>query len=187
MKNKHYYVALLRGINVGGNNKIPMKELKDCFVTAGFGDVTTYIQSGNVIFSSENPSAADLGAIIESSIKKTFGMNVAVVVIGHEQLARVIKNAPKNWGHDTDMKHNLLFVRLPYTASEAFEQMGTPKTEYEEASAGEGVVYWSASLKDFGKTASSKLASKPIYQHVTVRNYNTSAKLLSLLDGIARV
>ena len=74
------YVALLRGINVGGKNKLPMKELAALFEEAGCSDVRTYIQSGNVIFRASAKLATGLEAVLEKQIQKRFGFAVPVIV-----------------------------------------------------------------------------------------------------------
>ena len=182
-KNGRYrYVALLRGINVGGNNIVSMSELRACFEDVGFSDVSTYINSGNVLFSSDEKSIDVLILLCEKSIKKIFNLAIRVVVISADQLERVMTEAPNSWGHDILRKHNLLFVRPPVSSQEVMNEISTVKSEIETVTMGDGVVYWSASLEQFGRTASSKLASNPVYQVVTVRNYNTSFKLLDLLQ-----
>lgn len=175
------YVCLLRGISVGGNNKVSMSDLKKVFSDLGFKNITTYINSGNVLFSSDEKNIIKLIDIIENKLANDI-MPIKVTVISSDQLKNIIKKAPKNWGNDTNRKHNLLFLRPPTSTTEAMKLIGTTKPEYETVTEGQGVIYWSASLKDFGKTASSRLAGKPIYQEVTVRNYNTSIKLLKLLS-----
>ena len=75
------YVALLRGINVGGNRKVPMADLKDCFEKLGHTEVKTYINSGNVIFTSETSDIQKLREALENEIEKTFGFFVDVLVI----------------------------------------------------------------------------------------------------------
>ncbi len=174
------YICLLRGINVGGKNPVAMPKLRDCFTDAGYTNVSTYINSGNVIFESAERSIPKLIAAIEKAIAEQFQLKLRVTVVSAKQLAKNIAGAPKDWGNDTTRKHNLLFVRPPKTAEDVLKAIGETKPDLETVSTGQGVVYWSASLAAFGRTASSKFASKPIYQDVTVRNYNTSVKLLEL-------
>ncbi len=88
------HVALLRGVNVGGKNKLPMKDLAAMFVAAGCRDVTTYIQSGNVVFSAPAGVLKKLPTTISAAIEKAFGHRVPVVVRSHEQLGAVIRDNP---------------------------------------------------------------------------------------------
>ena len=92
------YVALLRGINVGGKNLIKMPALKACFEANGFEDVATYIQSGNVLFSSTGAKAADLTERIEEMLAETFGYEATVVVRSRTQMRAVVERAPKGFG-----------------------------------------------------------------------------------------
>ena len=88
------YISILRGINVGGHNKIKMDDLRKLFANAGFGKVQTYIQSGNIIFETKKTTTIFLEKIIADEIKKQFGFNVPVLVIELEELKNVIKNNP---------------------------------------------------------------------------------------------
>jgi len=86
------FIALLRGINVSGQKKIKMSDLKTLFEDTGFEDVETYIQSGNVIFSSREKSSEKLEQKISSAIKNKFGFDVKVIVITPEEIESVLKN-----------------------------------------------------------------------------------------------
>jgi len=88
------YVALLRGINVTGRNKIAMSELRPCFEALGHTDVRTYIQSGNVVFATKAGAPDRIGAAIEKSITATFGLDIAVLVRTRAELATVLKHNP---------------------------------------------------------------------------------------------
>ena len=175
------YLILLRGINVGGNNIIKMADLKSCLETAGFENVKTYIQSGNVIFESDENDVEKLTSEIEKLLSKQFNYESKVVVRTHEQMRKIIENAPKWWGESKDFRHNLLFIKEPMTAVEALKQSGEAKDRIEFAKAGEGVIYLSASIKDITKSNFVRLPSKPIYKQMTIRNFNTSVKLLELM------
>src|ERR1700723_613092 len=88
------HVALLRGINVGGKNMLPMKELMGLFVAAGCGDVTTYIQSGNVVFSADAKVVAGLSSLIAARVEKQFGLRVPVVLRTAAEINAVIRGNP---------------------------------------------------------------------------------------------
>lgn len=98
------YIALLRGINVGGNNKISMAELKTVFEQAGMTSVTTYINSGNVVFKSEVASKTELAQILEKAIETTFGFSVKVLVWDKGSLLSLAKGLPDSWANDKTMK-----------------------------------------------------------------------------------
>jgi uncharacterized protein (DUF1697 family) len=104
------HVALLRGINVGGKNKIPMKDLVEIFVEAGCDGVRTYIQSGNVIFSPASGMSARLPGLITAEIAKRFGYKVPVVLRTSEQIGNVIRNNPFLKAGISEQELHVLFL-----------------------------------------------------------------------------
>lgn len=179
------YLALLRGINVGGKSMIKMADLRDALTASGLKDVQSYIQSGNVIFTA--PKATDerrLEKQIHDCIKQQFKLEVAVVVLSKQAWSDIISNAPAWWGVDGDWKHNLLVAIQPATAAQVVEAIGVLKPDIERVEAGKGAVYQSILFEKFGRTSSGKLASLPIYKNLTIRNYNTAQKLQTLLNQI---
>jgi uncharacterized protein (DUF1697 family) len=94
------YLALLRGINVGGNNMIHMADLKVCLTIAGLTAVRTYIQSGNVIFESPEKNRNTMTKLIEQTIKNQFGADVPIAVFSKQEWQQIITSAPKQWGID---------------------------------------------------------------------------------------
>src|SRR2546430_16465128 len=88
------HVALLRGINVGGRNKVPMADLREVVTSLGHADVSTYIQSGNVLFSTADTDTAKLAAALESAIEDRFGIWSSVVVLSRDDLAGVLAANP---------------------------------------------------------------------------------------------
>lgn len=175
------YLALLRGVNVGGNNKLPMADLKAALTEAGLTDVRTYIQSGNVLFRAAAADTMQLARQVEQVIQDRFQLQVDVVVFSKQQWQKVVDNAPKWWGKDSAWKHNLLILLPPFAMPEVVKAVGELKPDIESMEPGEGVLYQSMSLKLFGRTTTGKLASNPVYKRMTIRNYNTSIKLLDLL------
>ncbi len=176
------YIALLRGINVGGNNKVSMKELAACFEALGFKHVTTYINSGNVLFEDSRSDLTELVQLCESAIKKQFGFKVICSVIEVSTLKDALDQAPK-WWDVGDAKHNALFVIAPAKTEEIMQQIGEAKPEYEKVAARGPIIFWSAPVKTFSRTRYSKVVGTPAYQSITIRNSNTTKKLLELADA----
>lgn len=176
------YVALLRGINVGGNNLIKMADLKACLENVGFESVSTYIMSGNVFFSSSKAKEDAHAKKIEKAIEDTFKFPIRVVVISHAQMKRIIGSMPKDWGGKADWKYNTLFVFPPYTAQQVIKEIGELKPDIEVAHATDGAVLQAVELKSFGRSTFGKNAASPIIKQVTIRNLNTTRKLMELLD-----
>ncbi len=130
------HVALLRGINVGGNNKVPMSDLKNCFQSAGFSNISTYINSGNVIFETSWSISTSL-TIIQSCLREKFSFDIQVVVIEVSRLQKIPDEAPKWWGEDPSWKHNALFVIPPTTVEEVVTAIGKLKPGIEAIQAAE--------------------------------------------------
>lgn len=179
------YVALLRGINVGGNNKVAMGELRTCFEGLGFTNVGTYINSGNVLFESSQTDEVKLAAQCEAAIRKQCGFRVVVAIISAGALQAAVAHAPKWWdlAADVPTKHNALFVIAPATAKDIVQQVGEPKLEYEKMAHYGQVIFWSAPVATFGRTRYSKIVALPAYQAVTIRNANTTKKLALLVSA----
>lgn len=174
------YIALLRGINVGENNKVAMSDLKACFVNAGFQKVSTYINSGNVIFSSDEHDTVKLIGTCEEILLQQFEFPISLAIIAAEDLKDALEHAPAWWGDDPDSKHNAIFVIAPATAAEIMVEAGKIKPEYEQIHVYQEVIFWSAPLKTFSRTRFSKIVGTKAYQYITIRNANTAKKLLQL-------
>jgi len=177
------YLGLLRGVNVGGKGLLRMSELKECLEKAGFAEVRTYIQSGNVLFAAPKTEPGRLARKMEAAIKKDFAMTVGVVVFTETEWQEIVQRAPKSWGEKKDWKHNLLALLPGTSAADVMMAVGALKPEIEAMAAGRGVLYQSLSIDSFGRTNSGKLAGHPIYRRITVRNHNTARKLAELLAG----
>lgn len=174
------YVALLRGINVGGNNIIKMVALKEAFLKSGFANVSTYIQSGNVLFESAEKNIAKITKIIEADLTKTFQYTAVVVVRSQMQMKDIVESAPKEWESRDDIRKYVGFLKESVSVQEAFEEI--PAREgVDIVTTGSGVIYMTTLLNDLTKSSLNKLATKKIYQDMTIRNYNTVEKLLALM------
>lgn len=172
------YVCLLRGINVGGKNKVSMSELRACFEAAGFERVETYINSGNLFFDTDQTDSQLLARRCEEIIEATFGLELRVLVVSCIELKDLLARAPKWWGRDPAARHNALFVLPPYTAADILNAVGDLRGEFELAMAVKNVIFWSASIKAIGRTRFSRIVAMPEYRYLTIRNYNTTLKLL---------
>jgi uncharacterized protein (DUF1697 family) len=177
------YIALLRGVNVGGNNKIVMSELKAAFLRIGFADVSTYINSGNIIFDSELGETA-VKTACERAIADTFGLNIAVGIVTADELRDALAHAPDWWNAGKDSTHNAIFVIPPATAESVCADVGEAKPEYEKLAYHGKLIFWSAPLATYSRTRWSKMTQhKTAYNATTIRNANTTLKLLELTGG----
>jgi uncharacterized protein (DUF1697 family) len=176
------YVALLRGINVGGKNPIKMPELKACFEQNGFADVATYIQSGNVLFAASETRNAALTDRIEEMLAKSFDYVPTVVVRSRKQMHAIVDGAPKGFGSQpAKYRYDVIFLKEPLTAKAAIERVPT-NPAVDTAHAGTSVLYFSRLTAKATQSRLNKIISSPIYPRVTIRNWNTTTKLLSLMD-----
>jgi uncharacterized protein (DUF1697 family) len=180
----HLYVALLRGINVGGNNLIRMPALKACFEAQGFRDVSTYIQSGNVLFTAARGNQQALTERIERGLSGTFGYKSRVVLRSQAEMQAVVQGAPKDFGTRPDeYRYDVIFLKHPLTAAEAMAGI-TTNPEVDLVWPGDGAVYFSRLISKASRSHLSRIVGKPVYQHMTIRNWNTTTKLLQLMAGL---
>lgn len=174
------YIALLRGINVGGKNKVPMADLRKTFETYGFTDVSTYINSGNIFFTSSETDAMTLKTICQNLILEAFNLDISVFVLPTEDLITAIDHAPEWWNQDKESVNNVIFVIPPMTFEGLLAEIGEPKQEYEQIIAYGNTIYWTAPLKTYSRSKWSHLNTNAIKKHVTIRNANTMNKLVEL-------
>jgi len=174
------YIAFLRGVNVSGKNKIPMSELKTGFEKLGLAEVKTYLNSGNVIFSSDENG--DVPRQLEAMIKDRFALDIPVFVVPKEELEDVLQNAPDWWGNESkEIYDNLIFIIPPTTFTEMFNNIGEPKEEFEKIKSYKNTVFWSFSRKDYQKTNWwSKTAGAGISNRLTIRTANTVRKIVQM-------
>lgn len=175
------YLALLRGINVGGKNIIRMSDLKTCFEAMGFLEVMTYIQSGNVLFTSNETDIAILTRDIENRLSQVFTYQSKIVVITQNQLEIAVKNSPENFGMAPDeYRYDVLFLKEPLSPVEAMQSIRL-REGVDTAHPGESVIYISRLISRAGQSYLNKVITLPIYQQMTIRNWNTTTKLYSLM------
>lgn len=174
------FVALLRGINVGGNNKVPMAALKLCFENLGFKNVITYINSGNVIFETIETNKVVLVRMCEQTLENQFGFRIVCAVITADELIAALQHAPAWWDLDNASKHNAIFVIAPKKVEEIMAEVGAAKPDYEKVAAHHPIIFWSASVETFSRTRYSKLIGTRAYKSVTIRNANTTKKIAEI-------
>ena len=175
------YLALLRGINVGGKNLVKMADLRLAVESMGLADVATYIQSGNLLFSAPRQSRDELAARIESELSRRFGLEQKVVLLTQAQLRGVVEGAPVGFGAESQ-KCDVIFLRKPLTVRRAFSLVET-KEGVDRASAGKGVIYFSRLAARASSSRLSRVVMLPEYQNMTIRSWSTTRKLLLLMES----
>jgi len=175
------YVALLRGINVGGNRTVSMKTLKAVFEAAGMSDVRTYINSGNVVFSSKLRSAKRIVPPLEKAIAAGFGFAVDVLIVGEAKLRSIVEAIPTKWTNDQTMRCDVLFLWDDVDRRSVLEELpvreGIDTVRYTP-----GAIIWQLARKNINKSRMAKLAGTALYKRMTIRNCNTARKLLTLME-----
>lgn len=174
------YVCLMRGVNVGGKTKVVMADLRAAFEHAGFEQVSTYINSGNVLFTAPQAPASELIERCERLTGAATGLDLRVTVVSHDVLRQVIAAAPDGWGDDERRRYHVLFVRPPATAAELLAKIAIDP-DVETLAAGPGVLYWDSSVERV--RSRSTFASKAADRDLTARNQNTVVKLDALLGA----
>lgn len=175
------YIALLRGINISGKNKVPMAELKKCFEALGVIEVKTYLNSGNVIFFSADTNVTALIDRVEYMIQREFSLDIPVFIIQQEELADILHHAPDWWGtENTEIYDNLIFILPPASFPDIYREIGAPKDGLERIQEYQSVVFWSFSRKNYQKTNWwPKTARTDIGSKLTIRTANTVRKIVS--------
>ena len=175
------YVALLRGINISGKNKITMSDLKSEFTTLGYKKVITYLNSGNVIFESDIEDKNTIRNNIQIMIKDRFEIDIPIYIITSQELEELISYSPDWWGKgNKEIYDNIIFIIPPTTYNEVFDTIGSPN-KYEKIQEYRNNIFWSFDLKNYRKTNWwSKTASTEISDKISIRTANTMKKVLEI-------
>ncbi len=173
------YVALLRGINVGGNSKVPMKTLKTLFEGFGYMDVSTYINSGNVIFKSSK-SPAVLVKEIEKGIEKKFGFAVRVIIRDLKNIQKLAKAIPKEWTNDKERRTDVLFLWDEFDSKKTVSLIAQ-NPDVDVLKYFSGAIVWTFDRKYYTKSEMHKFIGTKVYKGMTARNVNTVRKLAELM------
>lgn len=176
------YIALLRGINISGKNKVSMPLLKIAFEDLGFLDVSTYINSGNVLFSSGIDDRNEILNRCKDIVEERFLLSVPVAIVSLKELTEALVNAPQWWDRSSDkeMIHQAIFLIPPVTVEEIYKAVGEAKPDYEQVGYYKNVIFWSAPRATLSKTRWYKIASSSVNSKVTIRNARTTKKILLL-------
>jgi uncharacterized protein (DUF1697 family) len=176
------YVALLRGINVGGHRKLPMAELRAALDAAGYEDVATYVQSGNVVLTAPKQATARLERALETTIEEAFGFPVGVMVRTEPELKAVVAADPLKKATADPAKHLVLFAAAELDAKKVAALV--PDDPAPEAFAVRGRELYVWAENGIGRSAlRDKLSDKRLGAATTGRNRRTLEKLLALCAG----
>jgi len=170
------YVCLLRGINVGGNRKVSMSHLRSVFEELGYKNVSTYINSGNVIFSSDDVPSASM---IEETLTKVFGFDIPAHIVDAERMRIIAEAIPEAWQNDKMQKSDVIYLLPDIDVAEIIDTIGH-KPEIETIVYVPGALLCNIERTKQSRASLLKLMATPIYKRITIRNVNTARKLVEL-------
>lgn len=177
------YLALLRGINVGGKNKVPMAELKALLEEMGLEEVRTYIQSGNAVFASEL-AAGTIARRIEEGLTSRFKLDdalIKVLVLTHAQLRTIVDERPKGFGDEPGTYHSDAIFLMGIDRDEAMSVF-VPRDGVDKVWPGNGVIYSRRLSAELTRSRLSKIVASPLYKSMTIRSWTTTQKLLEMME-----
>jgi uncharacterized protein (DUF1697 family) len=177
------YIAILRGINVSGKKIIKMDALHQLFENSGFSNVRTYIQSGNVLFSSEQTNTSELEQLIATQIEMEFGFQVPVIVLTHLELQQIVENNP----FLNDETKNPAFLHVTFLAStpveDAIDQLTAKKAEQEAFFLTKNALYLYCP-NGYGNTKlTNNCIELKLKVQATTRNWKTTLGLLKMVKN----
>jgi uncharacterized protein (DUF1697 family) len=180
------YVAFLRGVNVGGKSIVSMAAIKDALVALGLSDVRTYINSGNVIFSTRASDAQQLAARVEKALEEHTGMAIKVLVMDHKALKKMVEFIPRNWVDDKTMRTYVLLLWKELDDRLILDRLPI-KPGVDELRYTPGAVVWRVDRENVARSQMNRLVGTPLYKKITVRSANTMRKLNELTATPARL
>jgi len=175
------FVALLRGINVGGKTKVEMSRLQKLFESLHFTHIKTYINSGNIIFITDKDS--NLQTFIEDAIAQEFGMDIDIVLLNYSEIGVISKAIPISWTNDKEQKTDILFLRKEIDNEHVLQKLPI-KPDIETVRYVPGAVLWNIKRENVTKSGLVKIVGTPLYKQMTIRNVNTVRKLEHLMTDI---
>ena len=173
------YVAFLRGVNVPGKDSVSMAAIKEVLVALGLSDVRTYINSGNVIFSTRASDAKQLTARIEKALEQHTGIAINVLVMDHKSLKKIVDAIPRNWVDDKTMRTYVLLLWKEIDDRGILERLPN-KPGIDELRYTPGAVVWRVDRENVSRSHMNKLVGTPLYKKISIRSANTMRKLNEL-------
>ena len=176
------YIILLRGVNISGKNKVSMPKLKQLLEENSYQNVSTYLNSGNIIIESNINNKELIVENISKIIEFNFNIKIPIYIMIVPELEDILNNSPSWWGTtNKEIYDNLIFIIPPTTYEEVYNTIGSPKENVDQIEEYHNTIFWSFVLKDYRKsTWWIKTASTSITNKITIRTANTMKKLLQL-------
>jgi uncharacterized protein (DUF1697 family) len=172
------YIALLRGINVGGNRKVDMKNIKSIMESLGYTNVSTYINSGNIIFESDEKQNVAKEKI-ENILRIKFGFDIPALIKTKQEINKIVEAIPKSWQNNSEQKSDVAYLFKDVDSIDIMDKLPIKK-EFLDIRYVKGAIFWNVKRKDYNKSHLNKIISHKLYKSMTVRNVNTARYLANM-------
>ncbi|MDD2766606.1 MAG: DUF1697 domain-containing protein [Candidatus Moranbacteria bacterium] len=169
------YIALLRGINAGKERRVDMKKLKVLFESLGYDNVSTYINSGNVIFEGKDKQQ-EICKKLKLNFKKEFGFDATILIKTEKEMIQIVESIPKNWKNDITQRSDIAYLFPEIDSKKTIDDLPIKK-EFMDIRYVKGAIFWNVDRKNYNKSHLNKIISHKLYQFMTVRNVNTARYL----------
>ncbi len=179
------YVVLLRGINVGGKNKVSMTELKQFLENEGFEKVVSYINSGNVILQSKLDEE-QITRKIEKGMPEKLKLDnpIKMLVVSQADFKKIVADKPAGFGEQPEKYYSDVIFLMGITPEEAIKVFD-PREGVDKVWQGKDAIYSQRLGAKRTQSKLSKIVGTPAYKQMTIRSWNTTAKLLKMLEEIS--
>jgi uncharacterized protein (DUF1697 family) len=173
------FIALMRGINVGGNRKIEMKRLKALVESLGYKKVSTYINSGNVLFESIKKQA-EIKKEIETALKKELEFEIATIIKTEREMKIIADSIPKQWQNNPIQRTDVAFLFPEIDSKKILAELPV-KRGYIDIRYTKGAIFWNINRENLNKSQLNRLVGHKLYKLMTIRNVNTARVLAGYL------
>lgn len=174
------YIALLRGINVGGNNKVEMSKLKKSFESLGYEKVSTYINSGNIFFEVKEKDRIKLVEEIEKALKKDFKLELRVVIRAVGDIKKICNKVPSDWKNDDEQRTEVLFLWDEFDNKSTLKLINN-NPDVDNLIYISSAIVWNVARVNYSKSGMRKFIGTKVYKNMTGRNINTVRKIEELM------
>lgn len=166
------YIALLRGINVGGHKKVEMKRLKSLLENMGYFNVKTYLNSGNALFETDE-NLEQTKIELSKIMAEEFGFEIPTLIKSEEEIKKIASIIPNEWQNNSEQKTDVAYLFPEIDSKETVDKIPV-KREYVDFIYVKGAIVWHIMKKDYNKSQLNKIVSHKFYKQMTVRNVNTA-------------
>lgn len=172
------FIVLLRGVNVGGNRKVQMKVLKEMMESLGYSNVSTYLNSGNLILESPE-ERQDVQKTVETALAKRYEFDIPILVKTVAEMKKIAEAIPEDWQNDESNKTDVAYLFPEIDTVKILDELPV-KREYIDIRYVKGALYWRIDRENYNKSQLNKLVGHRYYHLMTIRNVNTARRLAEI-------